>query len=87
MLVNPNLLATLHRQPNVELHIHTKEGTKESYYNRLVEATIMSVGGNTFMEVRQFKKSSDPEPVCITTYVNPLKWSLVAQPDNLEKEP
>jgi len=83
VLTNPNLLAQLPRQANVTLSIFTKEGTKESFYNRLVEATILSLGGNTFLEVRRFKQQTDPEPVCITTYVNPLKWELVAGPDGL----
>lgn len=84
MLTNPNVLATLPRQPNVVLHIYTQEGSKTSFYNRLVEATILSVGGNTFMEVRQFKHQTDPEPVSISTFVNPTRWELVAGADKIE---
>ena len=86
MLTNPNVLAHLPRQPNVVLNITTKEGQVESFYNRLVEVIVMSMAGNTYVEVRRFTNPMDPEPKCVTTFVNPAKWEQVGAADNLDNE-
>lgn len=81
MFNNQHLLQHIDRQPNVILVIIESNHEKVQVYNKLSTVDIFVVAGVTLLEVRMYASSTGSEPQRVSTFVNPIKWELVAQPD------
>lgn len=81
MFNNQHLFQHIERQPNVILVIIGADGQKTQIFNRLCTADVYVVDRTLLLEVKMYANGASTEPQQVSTYVNPIKWDLVGQPD------